>query len=230
MLSCVADIGTDHAHLPIWLVEQKITRSAIAMDLRSGPLLRAREHIGDHGLSEQIQVRQSDGLSELQKGEAEVIVIAGMGGETMQGILERGAEVLGPETCLVLEPQSELYAFRAFLERKGACFLAEDMICEDGKYYPMMLVRFDAGKKWAPYELKYGPLLLKEKHPVLQAYLTVQLEKKESLLAHIGHSLKGTDPESDRERRRAGRQRELEEEIGEIRRILRDRFKEEVFQ
>ena len=90
--SRLADVGTDHGYVPIWLYEQGIIPSAIAMDLREGPLNRAKENIAVHDLSDGITVRLSDGLEKLLSGEADSIVIAGMGGMLVKKILFPGKE------------------------------------------------------------------------------------------------------------------------------------------
>lgn len=207
---CVADIGTDHGYVPIWLVEQGICKRAIAMDVRKGPLQRAQDHIQEKGLGGYIETRLSDGLCALHPGEAQVIVIAGMGGNTMERILEKGAGVLTDTTILILQPQSELPEFRRFLLRQGFVFLTEDMVEEDGKYYPMMKVRRGVKQRIKPgeagteqpdaaggivdaaggllyndIELMYGPVLLKQKHPVLKEFLQRQEKKQEEIAKQL---------------------------------------------
>ena len=76
----IADIGTDHAYVPIFLAKEGKITKALAMDIKKGPLERAKTHIQKQGLSDMIEVRLSDGLSAFQKGEAETIIISGMGG------------------------------------------------------------------------------------------------------------------------------------------------------
>lgn len=157
-IRCVADIGTDHGYIPIWLVEQGIAERAIAMDIRIGPLQRAQKHIREQGLEAYIETRLSDGLAALRREEAQVIVIAGMGGATMSGILEAGRSVISPDTILVLQPQSELYEFRRYLAEHDFVLLAEDMVEEDGKYYPMMKVQMrGAAEKTANQEKIVNP-------------------------------------------------------------------------
>ena len=89
----IADIGTDHAYVPIFLAKEGKITKALAMDIKKGPLERAKTHIQKQGLSDMIEVRLSDGLSAFQKGEAETIIISGMGGALIQKILEEGKEV-----------------------------------------------------------------------------------------------------------------------------------------
>ena len=169
--SRLADVGTDHGYVPIWLFEQGQILSAIAMDLRKGPLGRAREHIQMHGLDAHIETRLSDGLDKLLPGEADSIVIAGMGGMLVVKILSQGQKVLSSVKELILQPQSDLDAVREYLHRTGFVIVKEDMIFEDGKYYPMMNAvhgeNTDDRKIW----FLYGRLLLENRHPVLKSYL-----------------------------------------------------------
>ncbi len=136
--SRVADIGTDHAYIPIFLMENGIIPRAVAMDVNAGPLARARAHIEARGLSEKIETRLSDGLTALAPGEADCIVIAGMGGPLTVRILTEGKDRLAGCRELILQPQSEIRLVRAYLEQKGWRIVREEMVCEDGKYYPMM--------------------------------------------------------------------------------------------
>lgn len=220
---CVADVGTDHGYIPIYLIEHEICRKAIAMDIRKGPLQRAQEHIEEHQLGAYIQTRLSDGLTGLGYEEADAIVIAGMGGALMGRILTEGAAVMGDQTVLVLQPQSELSEFRRFLQEQGYQLLAEDMVKEDGKFYPMMKVcrsnavngqsLMGAGMPPCPREeLEYGPLLIRQHHPVLKEYLQWQLGQKEKILENLSQNA--------RTEGKAERIKQLEAEIAVILRLL----------
>lgn len=139
--SRVADIGTDHGYVPIWLIEEGIADSALAMDVRKGPLERAESHIRLYGLEDRIQTRLSDGLKELRAGEADTVVIAGMGGELVIHILEEGRHVRDTVKHWILSPQSEPDKVRRYLEKNG--FVTEDevMLIDEEKYYTVLLVR-----------------------------------------------------------------------------------------
>ncbi len=115
--------------------------SAFAMDINEGPLSRAREHVEENGLSDRIELRLSDGLCALQPGEAETAVLAGMGGGLMIRILKNSPDVTAGMKEFILQPQSEIARVRAFLLEEGFLFIREDMVFEDGKFYPMMKVR-----------------------------------------------------------------------------------------
>ena len=138
----VADIGCDHGYVSIYLVESGIACRAIAMDVRKGPLSGALNNIHDFGLSDYIKTRLSDGLKALEPGEADAIIIAGMGGKLMMRILEEGDPVALGVCYGVLQPQSDLDEFRKYLRDKGYVILDEKVILDDGKYYFPMKVSF----------------------------------------------------------------------------------------
>lgn len=181
----LADIGTDHGYVPIWLYEQGRIPSALAMDLREGPLQRAKEHIRMHGLDEKIKTRLSDGLEKLLPGEADSIVIAGMGGMLVVKILTQGQAVLDSIQELILQPQSDLDAVREYLHRTGFVIVQEEMVFEEGKYYPMMKAvhgeNTDDRKIW----FLYGRLLLENRHPVLESYLQKEYDSCCKLLEKL---------------------------------------------
>lgn len=210
----LADIGTDHAYIPICLAGTGRIPEAVAMDVNQGPLFRAEENIRMHGLEDRIKTRISDGFASLEKGEADAAVIAGMGGPLMIRILREGAEVVSTLKECVLQPQSEIEKVRAFLLEEGFFFLDEDMVEEDGKYYPMMKVKppSDAGKAaedrsgtaWTRTELCYGKLLLMRKNPILREFLQREICIRRQILKELNNN---KSPKA------VQRRQELEEEL-----------------
>ncbi len=185
--SRVADIGTDHGYIPIHLVQEGIAKSAIAMDVRKGPLLRAQTHIKEAGLTDLVEVRLSDGLLKLEKNQADCVVIAGMGGELIIHILEEGRHLWDSISYWVLSPHSELYKVRKFLAEHEFSIRRETMIKEDGKYYSVMGVTRDSmvsEDRDPELGYRYGKDLLDSKNPVLKEFL-----QKEQI--QIGEILKG---------------------------------------
>ena len=187
----LADVGCDHGYLSIYLVEERIVPSAIAMDVRPGPLSRARENISRYGLEDYIETRLSDGLTKLEPGEGDTLVIAGMGGPLMERILNEGAKVREGFQELILQPQSDLPHFRHFLSEIGWEIVREEMIKEDGKFYPMMKVVHGNREGLLPegtaytLEERFGGLLLQAHHPVLKEYLERELRIRNSILEKL---------------------------------------------
>lgn len=169
--SRLADVGTDHGYIPITLVIEKKIPSALAMDVNEGPLERAKEHIREFQLESCIHTRLSDGVQALHPGEADSVLIAGMGGALTVKILTEGEQVLKSVKELILQPQSEIDKVRRYLEKTGYRIVKEDMVCEDGKYYPVM--KAVAGEMHYDREIfyQYGKLLLDAGHSVLKDYL-----------------------------------------------------------
>ena len=193
----LADVGTDHGYVPIYLLQQKKIPSAIAMDVNAGPLERAKEHIALYRLGDYIQTRLSDGVAALEQGEADTILVAGMGGGLVMHILEEGKEICKQVSELVLQPQSELERVRKYLIEEGYEIIEEDMILEEDKFYPMMKVRYVTPELTKERFLKlsgeeqrlycmYGGLLLQKRHPVLKTYL----QKEEAQYFDIYQNLK----------------------------------------
>ena len=181
----VADIGTDHGYVPIYLVERGIASKVIAMDVNQGPLNRARMHIVGHGLGDRIETRLSDGLAMIRPGEVDTVIASGMGGPLTIRILQEGKEVADQLNALILQPQSEICRVRRFLTENGYRIEQEDMVLEDGKYYPVMRVVHGTKEPYEEWEYLYGKRLLEARHPVLLEFLKRELHIKESILEQL---------------------------------------------
>lgn len=211
--SCVADVGTDHGFVPIWLLTHGRAARALAMDVRKGPLLRAEEHVQQYGLGDRIETRLSDGLEKLQPGEAQTVVIAGMGGELMLRILRDGGHVRENIRHWVLSPQSELGQFRHGLEELGLAVRRETMLEEEGKYYTVMLVEAGQMHYEHEYQYQYGAYLLKEKSPVLKEFLEREQRQYRQILARL------EEQQSESAKTRLG---EMKAELSGLEKALRE--------
>jgi len=194
----IADIGCDHGYVAIELVRNKICRHVIAMDINKGPLERARQNIRDYEMQDCIETRLSDGTGALKLGEAEGIICAGMGGKLVISILGQGKELVQEMKQIILQPQSEIEEVRRYLRENRFFIEKEDMVYEDGKYYPMMHVlpeTFQKRERQPQGEAErltrvqdtYGPCLLEMSHPILGRYLLFRKKNlnavREKLLA-----------------------------------------------
>ena len=134
----VCDVGCDHAHVPIRLLQTGCYRRAIGMDVIAGPLGKAAANLALYGMEDRVQLRLSDGLDACIAGEADTLIVTGMGGTLMEEILLRQPEKTASFRALVLGPQSDPEKVRSALRRLGFTITEEELIFEDGKYYPVI--------------------------------------------------------------------------------------------
>ena len=184
----LVDVGCDHGYLPVYLMLQHKIPGAIATDVGKGPLTRAQEHIAQYHMEAYIETRLCNGLSEIRPGEGDTLVIAGMGGPLMERILSAGRHALPGFQELILQPQSDIPHFRRFVMQNGYQIVQEEMILEDGKFYPIMKVVQYEGEQpavWSREEEMFGRLLLERKHPVLKLYLERELRIRSEISAQL---------------------------------------------
>ena len=177
---CAADIGTDHRLLPILALKEGRAERCIACDLREGPLAAARRNAAAAGVSDRVDFRLADGLAGLSPGEADCIVIAGMGGETVAGILERGREAALTAGKLILSPQSQLSLVRRWLSDNGFRIAREDLLTEEGKTY-LLLCAEPGEERLSEVQAAFGPRLLERRDGLLRGIL----KSKRDRLARI---------------------------------------------
>ncbi|MDY6084746.1 MAG: class I SAM-dependent methyltransferase [Dialister sp.] len=136
----IADIGTDHGYIPIYLMQKGRIQRAIATDIHEGPAGRAALHAETAGLAEKIDIRVGNGLSVLSAGEAAGAVMAGMGGFMIRDILRDGNDVAARMRWFVLQPNTHVSDLRVWLSRNGYA-VEEEILCEEnGKLYVILFV------------------------------------------------------------------------------------------
>ncbi len=216
----ICDVGCDHGWLSIALVQSGRIPGAIAMDVNRGPLEAARAHVEACCLQERIDLRLSDGLAGLKPGEADSVVIAGMGGSLIMRILSEGEAVLESVRELVLGPQSEVPAVRRFLRLRGWTITQEEMILEDGKYYFLMRAVPDegglrgekdlpaaeqcavSGKEADPekdeltLEDEFGPVLIRTRPETFLKWLERERKIAASILKQLGSAADSAENET----------------------------------
>lgn len=181
---CIADIGCDHAYVAIEAVRRGKAARALACDVRKGPLQQAAEHILCAGLAGKIETRLSDGLDKVAPGEADCVIIAGMGGPLMERILQGRLADFGH---FVLSPQSEIPHFRRFLLAEGMQIDEETMLIDEGKYYVIFNVSKRADASSDPMyvteeDFLFGGRLLRRLDPVLKSFLEKEKTRYEGIL------------------------------------------------
>lgn len=179
------DVGSDHAYLPIELVERGQIKSAIAGEVVEGPYQSAVKNVEAHGLKEKIQVRLANGLAAFEEtDQVSVITIAGMGGRLIARILEEGLGKLANVERLILQPNNREDDLRIWLQNHGFQIVAESILEEAGKFYEILVV--EAGQmKLSASDIRFGPFLSREISPVFVQKWQKEAEKLEFALGQI---------------------------------------------
>lgn len=151
----LADIGTDHGYLPVSLILNGIIHAAVAADIRPGPLDHARRTAAEYQLTERLDFRLCDGLAGISANECDTITIAGMGGETIVGILS-AAPWTRQDHCLILQPQSTQDVLRTYLAENGYCICSEHVVREGDRWYPVLVVKGGHMEPLSPGEAVAG--------------------------------------------------------------------------
>lgn len=235
----LCDVGCDHAHVPIRLLQSGCYRRAIGMDVIAGPLGKAAGNLSLYGMEDLVELRLSNGLDAFSAGEADTLVITGMGGTLMEDILLRQPEKTASFSALVLGPQSDPEKVRAALRRLGFIIKKEKLVFEDGKYYPV--IRAESGGKpdarvfdTVPALSKetlskqtgegiqdlrlqaqdmFGPVLLENRDPVLLEFLTRRTAVLERILCSIRQAARDTCKDPVLVQRHLARQCEIEHDL-----------------
>jgi len=183
--AAVADIGTDHAYLPVYLVRHGISTLVVAADINRKPFESARLTVQNSGLEKYIDLRLGDGLKILEPGEVSVLVVAGMGGKTICAILDQGRAVLRQVQRLVIQPMRDIPMVRCWLANHGWRLVDENMVAEDGHYYVIIAAEPGLEEVSDQFAINVGPCLLKKKDPVLKVFLVRRLVEIKSILTEI---------------------------------------------
>lgn len=200
----IADIGTDHAYLPLYLAETGKIQRAIASDIHQGPAERARIHIGQEGKSHAIDVRVGSGLLTLRPGEAEGAVIAGMGGLMIQKFLEEGAGAADRMDWFVLQPQNHGGDLREWLSTHGFIVQKEVLAKEDRMLYQILLVKHGTSKPYCGIEKETGHFEQRKTDPLFAEFLQGLIKKR-------NFTIQGVAETTDNPVSAGKRQRALEE-------------------
>ncbi len=169
--SVVADIGTDHAYLPAYLVLNGISPSALACDLRKGPLDNARKTIEHYGISDKITLRLSDGFDEVEPHEAQDFIICGMGGTLMAELVSRAYWLKDKTKRIIVQPQSHAEDIRQFFIDNGFSIICEDACIDTGKLYCAIAAEYTGEKEEKHAAYAYTGKLPECKKPEAKLYL-----------------------------------------------------------
>ncbi len=166
----VADVGCDHGYLSIYLLREQIASFTAALDLREGPLNRARANAARFGVEDRMLFARSDGLAALGPGTVDTVVIAGLGGDAIAGILARCPWARDERLTYILQPQSSGNDLRRWLGENGFAIRREALVRDAGFLYAAMEVRFGGGRALTPGEQYVSPQLLLADPALLPEY------------------------------------------------------------
>lgn len=183
--SRLLDVGSDHAYLPIALMEAGRIVAAVAGEVVAGPYQSAVANVAEQGLSDKIQVRLASGLAAMKETDAiSAISICGMGGRLIADILEAGKAQLTGQERLILQPNNREDDLRAWLVANGYELIRELIMTEQGKFYEI-LVAEKGQQQLNDRDLRFGPHLRRDKSPVFVAKWQRELDKLETALSQI---------------------------------------------
>lgn len=184
--SSIADIGTDHAYIPIYLVKNGICKSAIASDINEGPVKKAKNNILFENLENKIKCLKSEGLKHLSPFETDCVVIAGMGGNLTRDIIEDRIETFKSLKYAILNPAQNVEILREYIYKSGFEILDEDLCIDENIFYEIIKVRYANH----PIEIdsiyyEVSKVLLQKKHPLIGAFIEKKLYLNKKILSAI---------------------------------------------
>lgn len=192
----VADIGSDHAYLPIYLVKNGMVKRAVATDINRGPVDIARKRLKSHNADRAVSVRQGNGLEPILPGEAEVIVIAGMGGILISEILDKGQKAVESARLLILQPMRDSDRVRRWLLEHGCRIIDEELVKEQDKIYEVIWAKPGVEVRAPEGLMLMGEKIIEKKHPLAPEYINKKTRELYKILA----DLESMDLESCREK------------------------------
>jgi len=174
----VIDVGTDHGYVPIYLVKNAIIKKAIASDINRGPVAKAKNNIDINKTSQQISCRLGSGLSTVKKGEVQIAIIAGMGGNLIRDIIDADLDVVKELKYMVLQPVQNAEVLREYLYSTGYDIVDEEICYEDGKFYEIIKARYNT----RPVSLddiyyEISKILLDKRQTVMKKFIEFKLQK-----------------------------------------------------
>lgn len=185
----VADIGTDHGYIPIYLVKEGLCKRAIASDINKGPIEKAKVNVNFEGLSDKIKCLLGPGLKPLKVGEVNGVILAGMGGNLTRDILLDDMDKVKEYDFLILQPAQNPEVLREFLYNNNYEIIDEDLIKDEGRFYELFkVIYFENSKKYLSLdELDYeiSPILREKKHPLFKEFVEEKIKRYETILSFI---------------------------------------------
>ena len=210
----VADIGTDHGYIPIYLVKEGICKKAIASDINKGPIEKAKVNVAFEGVSNKVKCLLGPGLNPLKVGKVNGVILAGMGGNLTRDILLADMDKVKKYDFIILQPAQNPEVLREFLYKNDYEIIDEDLIKDEGRFYELFKVKYNENSEKLVFEdeLEYevSPLLREKGHPLFKKFIEEKINRCETILSFIKE-----DTEAAKKRKS-----DLEEKINKLKGML----------
>jgi tRNA (adenine22-N1)-methyltransferase len=205
----VADIGTDHAYIPIYLIKNKVCSSAVASDINKGPVGKAEGNVALENLQSRIECRLGGGLSTIKPYEVQTAIIAGMGGNLIRDIIKEDIEVFKSLNNCILQPVQNPEVLREYIYKCGFEILWEELCVEDNKFYEIIKIRYNNKPSAVePIYFEISKNLIDNKHPLISKYISYKLKKYCKVYSNLTEN---TDNAKQRRNELKGKMAKLEE-------------------
>ncbi|MCY6354872.1 tRNA (adenine(22)-N(1))-methyltransferase [Clostridium sp. ZS2-4] len=182
----ICDVGTDHAYLPIYLIQKGTCSKAIASDINKGPVEKAKINIKREGLSDRIFCRLGGGLSTIKPFEVDGAVIAGMGGNLIRDIIEEDMNVFKSLKFMILQPVQNPEVLRQYVYEAGYDVIDEELCFDEDKYYEIIKIKYNnKPTKMDNIYYEVSKKLIEKKHPLVEEYIGFKINKYRSILEYI---------------------------------------------
>ncbi|GFN34685.1 tRNA (adenine(22)-N(1))-methyltransferase [Tepidimicrobium xylanilyticum] len=208
----VADIGTDHGYIPIYLIKNKIAKKVIATDLSKNSLAKTIQLVKEENLENHIDIRLGNGLEVLKPFEVDTVVISGMGGLLIRDILDKDRNKRDSITHFILQPNVASRELREYLYINSFEIIDEKLVKEDDKFYEIIYAK--KGKSIVEDYIHYeiGEKLILKKDPLLKDFV----EEKISILNNVLEKLKDKNTEKSK-----NRYEEIVMEVNKLKEVLK---------
>ncbi|EJT6613818.1 tRNA (adenine(22)-N(1))-methyltransferase [Clostridium perfringens] len=210
----VADIGTDHGYIPIYLVKEGICKKAIASDINKGPIEKAKVNVAFEGVSNKVKCLLGPGLNSLKVGEVNGVILAGMGGNLTRDILLADMDKVKKYDFIILQPAQNPEVLREFLYKNDYEIIDEDLIKDEGRFYELFKVKYNENSEKLVFEdelyYEVSSLLREKNHPLFKEFIEEKINKCETILSFIKE-----DTEAAKKRKS-----DLEEKINKLKGML----------
>lgn len=180
-----ADIGTDHAYIPIYLIRMGICNKAIATDIRKGPLLRAEENIKLYRLQDRISIRQGAGLTPIGMGEVDCVILAGMGGNLICDILEKEKRKADSVGYFIFQPMQAPEVLRRYLYNNNYRITHEKLAKEEDKIYQIIVAEHGSDRIEDEIYFEIGKNLIINRDPLAVDFLHKRIVELKKVILKI---------------------------------------------